>query len=243
MRRLPLTDGYQTSARILSSLGGGLIGVKFTVSGPEKVEVPAGSFDCYKVELNINQTFWYSSDAHRYLVKFEGGGAVAELASISQQGPGSPATYQDATDHFSLSAPAGWVFDRTDGAHGNSFTVALLDPEATAMSGVEVKPLDKIADEKKKSVRTWAEAEATDAAGTYKDFKVRPDSWKERTVGGQPAVSFVADYASGKDKNVAYGVFTFASTKALIFETLIAAKDFEDFKPQFDAIVDSYKAK
>jgi tetratricopeptide (TPR) repeat protein len=243
MRRLPLADGYQASARILSSLGGGLIGVKFTVSGPEKLEVPAGSFDCYKVELNINQTFWYSSDAHHYLVKFEGGGAVAELASIAQQKPGSPVTYQDRTDHFSLSAPAGWVFDRADGAHGKSYTVSFIDPDALGMNGVDVKSLEKVPSEKKTSLRAWAESEAEVAGGMYADFKVRADSWKERTVGGQPAFSFIADYTAGKDKNIAYGVFTMTGNKGLIFESMVAAKDFETLRPEFDAIVDSYKSR
>jgi hypothetical protein len=243
MRRLPLADGYQTSARLLASLSGLIIPVKFTVSGPEKIEVPAGTFDCYKIELSINQTFWYSADAHRYAVKFEAGGAAGELASIVQHKAGTPATYEDATAKFTLSAPEGWFFDRTDGAQGNSYTVAFLDPDALAMSGVDVRRLDKIPEEKKKSLRTWAESEAQEAGGEYKDFKVRADSWSERTVGGQSAVSFIADYSSGKDKNVAYGIFTMSGSKGYIFETLLAAKDFESFKPQFEAIVDSYNTK
>ena len=243
MRRLPLADGYKTSARILASLSGAIIPVRFDVSGPEKVEVPAGIFECYKVELSISQTFWYSTDAHRYLVKFEGGGAVGELASIRVQNAASPVTYQDATDHFSLSAPAGWMFDRADGANGKSFTVAFLDPEAAGTSGLEVKSLEKIPAEKKKTLRDWAESEAAEAAEMYKEFKIRADSWKERTVGGQPAVSFIADYASGKDKNVAYGIFTFGAKKGSVFQTMIAAKDFDAFKPQIDVVIDSYIAK
>jgi len=243
MRRLPLSDGYQASARILASLAGGIIGVKFTVSGPEKLEVPAGSFDCYKVELNINQTFWYSTDAHHYLVKFEGGGVIAELASITQRSPGSTVTYQDATDHFSLLAPAGWVFDRTDGAHGNSYTVAFLDPGAVGNTGVDVKSLEKIPAQKKSSLRAWANSEAEEAATLYKDFKVRADSWKEQTVGGQPAISLIADYTAGKDKNIAYAVLTKSGNKGLIFECMVSAKDFEALRPDFDAIVDSYKSR
>src|SRR5207245_2719845 len=130
MRRLPLADGYQASERVLASLSAMLVTVKATVSGPEKVDVSAGSFDCYKIELNINQTFWISADAHRYLVKFEAGGAIAELGSITQQKAGAPVTYQDATEKFTLSAPEGWIFDRTDGAGGTSYTVSFLDPDA-----------------------------------------------------------------------------------------------------------------
>src|SRR5258706_7504215 len=72
MRCLPLASTYSTSLSFLSSLGGGIVvPVKLDVKGTEKVEVPAGTFECFKVELSIHQTFWYSADAHRYLVKFE----------------------------------------------------------------------------------------------------------------------------------------------------------------------------
>src|SRR2546423_12138477 len=104
---------------------------------------------------------------------------MAELASIRRQNAGSPVTYQDSTDHFSLSAPAGWVFDRNDGAHENgNFSVAILDPEAVASFELVVKSLEKVPAEKKKSVRDWAESEAADAGGRLKDFKIRADSWK-----------------------------------------------------------------
>ena len=195
------------------------------------------------IELNISQTFWISADAHHYVVKFEGGGAIAELATIGQQKAGAPVTYQDATEKFTLTATEGWIFDRTDAPGDSSYSVSFLDPDAIAMTGLEVKRLDKIPEEKRKSLRTWAEAEAQEAAGVYKDFKVRADSWAERAVGGQAAVSFIADYSTPKDKNVAYGIFMKSGSKGYIFETLLGAKDFENFKPQFDAIVDSYKTK
>ena len=97
IRRLPLAADYQTTLRIFTGLGGGNIiplGVK--VVGEEKVEVPAGTFDCYKVELSpVNQTFWYSTDAHHYLVKFEAGGVAAELTQVTQRKAGAPVHYQD----------------------------------------------------------------------------------------------------------------------------------------------------
>ena len=111
MRRLPLAPDYKTSLRIFTGLGGGnVIPIQAEVTGQEKVETSAGTFDCCKVELSaVRQTFWYSTDAHHYLVKFEGGGVIGILASVTQRKPGDPVTYQDPAFGFSLAAPADWM--------------------------------------------------------------------------------------------------------------------------------------
>src|SRR5262249_37302121 len=84
MRRLPRSTNYSVTLKIFTSLGGGnIIPITATVEGIEKVTVPAGTFDCFKVNLSlVKQTFWYSIDSHHYVVKFEGGGVVAELSSV-----------------------------------------------------------------------------------------------------------------------------------------------------------------
>lgn len=116
VRRLPLAPNYSTTLRIFSSLGGAqTIGIKFTVAGVEKVEVPAGTFECYKVRLSlVNQTFWYSTDAHRYVVKFEGGGVIAELRKIE---PG-------ATSDFLKRGEEIFEFTNTDTPGGGVPTIA-----------------------------------------------------------------------------------------------------------------------
>ena len=74
MRRLPLAPDYKTTLRIFTGLGGGnIIPLEVEVTGEEKVEVPAGTFDCYKVELSLvgrrsgtppmRTTTWSSSKA------------------------------------------------------------------------------------------------------------------------------------------------------------------------------------
>jgi len=51
--------------------------IELTVEARESVVVPAGTFDCLKVALNIGQTFWYSTDAHHYLVKLSSAASSA----------------------------------------------------------------------------------------------------------------------------------------------------------------------
>ena len=60
IRRLPLATNYTTTLNILTGLGGGsIIPMGVTVSGIENVKTPAGTFECYKVELSVKQSFWY----------------------------------------------------------------------------------------------------------------------------------------------------------------------------------------
>ena len=248
MRRLPLADGYKTLLRVFTGLGGGnIISLEAKVTGEEKVEVPAGTFDCCKVELGtVNQTFWYSTDAHHYLVKFEGGGVVGVLASVTQRKAGDPVPYVDPVFNFSLAAPADWLFFRTDAKDDKGkVRVIAVDPEAIGTTTVNVGSRKVLWPEAQKSLRAWADKEIADGEGSMvmKDLTVRPESWKDRPVAGRPGLSFVGDYVEGKEKKVTYAVFTFGETNAATFVLLLQAKDFESFQPQFEAIVDSYKEK
>jgi hypothetical protein len=245
MRRLPLAAGYKTELRAVPALAGGTpVGIKLDVSGPEKVEVPAGTYDCYRVELSIKQTFWYSTDPHRYLVKFEAGGALAELTAIVQHKPGDSVSYQDSAYHYSMTAPPDWIFyhsdDATDDANPSS-KVLVLDPEADAISLVIVGARDNLAPEKRKSVRDWANQALNEGTETLKDFKVRPDGWQDRTVDGHPGLSVIGDFVEGKDKKIAYTVLSFGHTNVVDFTFLADAAAFDGLRPKFDAIVDSYK--
>jgi hypothetical protein len=248
MRRLPLAPDYKAGLRIFTGLGGGnVISLQAEVAAQEKVEVPAGTFDCYKVELSmVHQTFWYSTDAHHYLVKFEGGGVLGVLANVVQRKAGEPVPYLDPAFNFSLAAPADWVFFRSDVTDDKGKAkVVILDPDAVATAVVNVGSRKLLWPEVQNSVRAWAEKEISDGEGSkiLKEFTIRPDTWKERTVAGKPAVSVVGDFVEGKDKKVGYAIFTFGQTTAISFVLLADAKDFEGLQSKFEGIVDSYKEK
>ena len=248
MRRLPLALGFKSTLRIFTGLGGGnVIALEAKVAAQEKVEVPAGSFDCYKVELSmVRQTFWYSTDAHHYLVKFEGGGVIGALAAVTQRKAGEPLQYQDPAFGFSLAAPADWMFHRADATESkDKARVVALDPDGLASSSVSVGTRKALWPEAQKSLRAWADKEITDGEGskTLKDLQIRPDSWKDRAVAGKPGISFIGDYVDGTEKKISYAVFTFGDANAATFVLLCGAKDFEAFQPEFEALVDSYKEK
>jgi hypothetical protein len=243
MRCLPLADGYKTSQQILASLGSHVIPLTFTVSGPEQVKVPAGTYQCYKVELSINQTFWYSSDPKHYLVKFEASGVIAELTGVTYPLPGADVTYSDSTFGFTVSAPAGWALDKQEHPTTNKTGVMIVDPRSIAMSSLTVETMSTVKTNESASLRAYAQARLDDSAKEYKSFKVRANSWTDLTVAGQPAVSVVADYVQGENKKVGYGTWSFGPTNAVYFEALVPAADFEAFQPKFDKVIQSLQSQ
>jgi hypothetical protein len=248
MRRLPLASGYKTLLRIFTGLGGGnVLSLEAKVTAQEKVEVPAGSFDCFKVELSmVRQSFWYSTDAHHYLVKFEGGGVIGALTTVAQHKAGEPLQYQDPAFGFSLATPADWLFHRADNRDNKDRArVVVLDPDSIGTSIVSVGSRKVLWPEAQESLRTWADKEIAEGEGskTLKELQIRPDSWKDRTVAGKPGLSLIGDFVEGSEKKIGYAVFTFGDNNAATFVLLCQAKDFEAFRPKFEAIIDSYKEK
>jgi hypothetical protein len=244
MRRLPLATNYSTTLHILTGLGGGnIIPLKIEVTGVETLKVPAGTFESYRVELQtVHQTFWYSTDAHHYIVKFEAGGVEAELSEINVRKPGDPVKFDGPG--FSLAAPSDWLFcPIEDRENKGNLQVLLADPEGATTGRLTLRSLDSLVPDAKKSVRAWAEYQVAQAAKSLKDLKVRPESWQDRTLSGNSAVGLTADYVGSEHKNVAYGIFTFNGTNAMELYFSLTADQFDSFRPAFDAIINSYAAK
>ncbi len=105
-RRLPLADGYEGKIKLVSSLGGALVSMGLKVTAVETIKVPAGSYECFKLELSVvNQTFWISTGEKREIVRFEGGGVEADLVEV-RQANAEPKTI--GGDRFSLTLPPSW---------------------------------------------------------------------------------------------------------------------------------------
>jgi hypothetical protein len=244
-RRLPLTTNYSTTLRVLTGLGGGgIIPFKAEVASIEKVTVPAGTFECYKVELSIKQTFWYSTDGHRYLVKFEAGGIVAELSKINILKNGEVVKFTDPTSEVVVTAPEGWVFDyhEADDAASSTRTV-LLDPEARAMAMMTSQKITDLKADAQKSLRAFGEAQLAEGAKTVKDLKMHEDSWTDLRIAGQPATSVEYDFVLGGEHQIGHAAFTFVNGYAMEFAVFAPDSDFKSVLNAFQSIIDSAKTK
>ncbi|MGE5654051.1 MAG: DUF3108 domain-containing protein [Bacillota bacterium] len=86
LRALPIANDYQTKLSFVQTknLSRGEMIVK--VVGNERVQVPAGEFECYKVEMSIQgarQSVWYSTDAKHWLVRYDNGQSQFVLRRLS----------------------------------------------------------------------------------------------------------------------------------------------------------------
>jgi hypothetical protein len=241
MRRLPLADGYKTTVPCFVSFSGLTIPLGIDVTGPEPVEVKAGKFDCFKLQLSIGQTFWYSADARRLLVKFEAGGALAELAEVLQRKPGEPAQFQDDDLGVTFQTPADWYFHRHADGKSKAQIVDLLDPEGDIDDmSLKLEPVSALPAADKASPRAWLDSSNTELCSAMTDAKVDPASWKNVALDGRPAVSCIVNFTDQKKAMVMYTVATFGKTTAERFTMLVEHDKLATFKPTFDAIVGSF---
>ena len=243
MRRMPLAVGYKTTMPLVPIFTYTYLPVGVEVTEIETVAVPAGTFECYKVDLDIKhtqQTFWYSTDANRYLVKFEAEGIVAELADIAFRNPNETVAYRDPDFGFSLTVPPGWYHGRHVEAHNRDekVVVIFLDPIADTRVGT----LEVESAEDDWTLARMAERELEGAKNRFKDYKFRPESWQERRITGLPALSFVGDYKEGNKDYVQYRVYMLDDKKfEFIFK--VAAEHFDEFLPAYDRIVSSFRTE
>jgi hypothetical protein len=243
-RRLPLAVGYKTVVPVFTPVGGVVVRIPIEVTERTTIEVPAGKYECYKMELRggIGQTMWFSTDPHRYFVKFEAGAITGELAAIRQRDPFMPAEYRDEKFGFTLTAPPGWsFFKQSVDVKENEAAVNIIDPDAIAVTTTlwvdQVDP-GKLA--YKGDIRGAAEEKITERKKQFKDYTVRADSWTERTVAGRPALGYTADLVFLNKKMVEYVIFVGGPSLASSFRTMVETDKADDFHRKFDQIVDGY---
>lgn len=88
LRALPLATGYQTKLSFVQTKNVTRGEMTIRVLNQEKVQVPAGEFDCYRVEMNIQgvkQSCWYSTDAQHWLIKYDNGQSQFALIKAEHQ--------------------------------------------------------------------------------------------------------------------------------------------------------------
>jgi hypothetical protein len=88
LRAIPFEVGYAATFSDVVVAAAATPKATIRVVGEEQVDVPAGSFNCYKLELSLagvpqKQYFWYGVDSPHYLVKLEVEGITMLLEAVS----------------------------------------------------------------------------------------------------------------------------------------------------------------
>jgi Tetratricopeptide repeat len=242
-RRLPLKVGYEESVPIVTILGGNKIEIPASVTAIEKITVPVGTFECFKLELGlVGQTFWVSNDEHRYVVRFAAGGVTAELAEVGTPKPGEPSQLDG--ENFSLTLPPRWLSYQpsTEPKKDDGSQIRLLDPEAQAEAQVAVRPLSTLTEEQRESPEAWTESVIDKFKNRAADFKLRDPGMRDVTVGGMPATAVVADFTdSDSKKSTMYGIAVIGKNLAATLRFTANSDEFEELKKDFDRIVESFR--
>jgi hypothetical protein len=206
--------------------------------------VPAGSFKCYKLALAlIGQTFWVSTDEHRYVVRFAAGGVTADLAKIDVRKPSEVDEVHG--ENYSLTLPAGWnVYQPAEMMKKQEGVIAfLLDPRAEVRSQVDVRPKGTLKENQRDSTKAWTESVLDDFKNTTTEFKLRDAGLTDIQVGGRPATAMVADFTRDGKKMTIYGVAEFGEKWAASMRFVVDADKFEELRKEFETIVASLKVE
>lgn len=239
-RRLPLIPGYKTTMNIVATLSSTEIPLGLEVTGIETIDVPAGKFECFRLELNIGQTFWISNDAHRYIVRFDAGGVSAELNKITSQLANKPVLVDE--ERFRLTLPTDWFAYTPSGTNDASPSTTLIDSANQIDARVEVGPLDSVKKEHATSAE-WLSSSIEKYRERLKDFQITGDGVRPMTIDGHDAVvaefTYVKDDKTMKAKRIAF----FGDSTAVNLRFTSEADQFADLEPSIDAIVDSFELK
>jgi hypothetical protein len=247
LRRLPLAVGYKGVLPLYIPVGFTKLDLPFEVTGKETLQVPAGKFECYRVAFtSLNQVVWYTTDSHRYLVQLEAGGATVELEQLGVCKPGQSRTCKSDTKGCSFEVPSGWYYYSTTTGNGPQCYM-LLDPEEYAINFVGVwdkEKMDRDQPDGKKAVRAFAEQAVAARVRELKNYKVRPDSWREFTVNGLPAISVIGDYTEVQHKKCDYSVQVMGKeTRSQLRVSSCDPDKLDAMIAEFDKIVQTFKTK
>ncbi|MCP4655561.1 MAG: tetratricopeptide repeat protein [bacterium] len=235
LRRLPLEVGYKTALPLINTFGemGDLV---VEVTSREQVEVLAGAFDCFRLDIPLyGFTVFVSSGPRRGLVKIEAQGFTLELAETIHRGAQEPVIYRDPDLGLSVSAPAGWHIYRF-GCFGSNrpVSVQLLDPEAELLCCVERFSLP----DGEHTPALLAEGPIRYNKSRFPDLRVREKSWRPRKVGGRPATSWISDYAADGAPGVYHETVVLGKTHGWLLTFITTLERFEQLRGTFDKIAD-----
>ena len=241
-----VVGSVETSVPIFASIGAGGLTINLKALGEETVTVPAGIFECEKVFLRlVNQTCWFSTDQHRYIVKMEANSVLMPLTKVEIRKSGESQEYTNADLGFSLSLPPNWyAYQPTEANGGKSNKVLLLDPDAKWDVVLKTTKLESLSKEERQSPRAWAEKGLPEAAKRLKDLKVSADSWNSTTIGGQPAVTFAGNYMATDGRPMTqFTICIFGKTMAVNINADCPRDDLERMKKAILPIAESLKVK
>jgi hypothetical protein len=242
IRLLPLNESYGTSLSIFNPAIGNIMKVEVRTTGIETVKVPAGTFECYCVELvmdSVKVKQWISTDDKRYLVKYDvGAQAVMELEKIEQVSKDEPEVFNDSESGISMSAPEGWHFMRSAITASDKLLVNIQSPEINASSYFFIYPHSGAY----KTPQDYPKATMGILKQHFKNYTPRPESWVYGEIDGLPSSTYISDYDKEDKKMVEYRTDILNKQVGYVFIIRLEKEAFDEkIKTDFESIAQSFK--
>lgn len=258
VRRLPLADGFQITVPLFNILDGVVTETRVLVETRERIAVPAGTLDCYRVLISRGprgvanvQTVWITADSHAYIAKASfSEDYEIELVSIHSAVKDGDFESVDPTGEFKLLVPAGWNIYRIP--HERSpewYDFAIISPDLKAecflssgLNGFDPKS-PKLADQFYMYLKLHAQS--------LKSYAMRGER-ETIQVSGFPALRVIGDYRRREisddyrdrvtdDEMVDYYVMFYTGTRQVELTMQAGKKVFEEMRPIFDSIVNGLR--
>jgi hypothetical protein len=241
MRALPLASGYKSNLTVLPPFTSSTLEFEVRVDKIETLTVPLGTFECFRLDLSVAQTFWISTGPDRRIVRFDAGGVIAELAEFGITEAGAPLSFHKGDLSFRLTPPDGWDFllDVISEPDEKEATVSLLDADVRTNSVAEVRRVDRASVEA--GIVELARGELGRIRARYKEYALQESSWLEHPIGGRPAVSFSGDFDQGGKRMTQYRVYILDGDVVGEFVFRLEKAEFDAHRATFDAIAESFR--
>ena len=245
IRRLPLDLSYKAAFHIFVVQTGVVFPARLEIKKREKISVPAGEFDSYRLEIvgfkdgikALQHTMWYSADDRKILLKYDSGQAIIELEDVLQKHRGQLSVFKDDDVGMSITAPGNWHFLKNTLFQSTyKLLLQILPPELKSWGTFVVS----VRTERMWSARAVAETDIDFLKGYFKNYTVRPESWESIEISGLPSSTFIADYEDKGKNMVEYRTYIIGKSHVFRFVFRIEAKNFEANKPEFDMIIQSF---
>ena len=245
-RLLPLNESYSGSLSIFIPQTGDIMKVELITTGIETVKVPAGTFECYCVELvwgsEMKVKQWISTDDKRYLVKYDADAkGVMELEKIEQVSKDEPEVFKDSEFGVSMSAPAGWHIIKSPIPAPYKMVAVVMPPEMNAWFPFLIT--DHRGMIKPESLRGVFESEVSALKQIFKNYSVDTESWKADLIGGLHSISYCAEFDVKDKKMVECRAYILGKSLMYVFVLRTEKEVFENSKNEFLSVIQSFNVR
>ena len=154
----------------------------------------------------------------------------------------APNSYQLEQAQLSMEAPEGWrLFDAgSPSPHYDAYLYA-VPPEMGAWALFITKLMDT-ASMPGLNVEEVVAGDLQAIKGFLKDYKLRDNNPYDRDTASLPAQSFIGDYVHNDQNMVEYRTYLLGKKGIYWFVFRVEAEKFDQYLPQFDALIDSFEA-